>query len=122
MTEAALYREQYTVPFQHRPRLQARDIEVLDDAGTRLGAVRVNGSGAMHGLNRLLPDLKTADYILVKIVGDAISVGVCKLPVSEVDAADDDYESETLPTSEGEVHGTALPPSNEFSAQGTVAP
>ena len=76
VTEAVLRNEQYSIPTRYRQKLFARPVEVFDEAGAPLGVARANRSGALAGINKLLPALKAGDHIHVRIVGEAIGVGV----------------------------------------------
>jgi len=88
VTEAALRNEQYSVPARFRQRLLGQQsLPVSGANGELLGTVRVNQSGAMAGLNRLLPWLKAGCVVVVTVLDGGIRVKVL-MDVGSGDAED----------------------------------
>ena len=100
VTEASLYREQYTLPAHFRHHFPGPDFEVFDEAGALVGSAHVNRSGAVTGLNRLLPGLQVGDCIHVQAKDGAMWVGVRQ-----------GLDGETVPETQGaQVGQLELPP------------
>lgn len=72
VTEASLSNEQYNVPFAFREPLTVGSIAVDDVGGERLGAVRVNQSGALKGLRTLFPQVQAGDFYRVGVKGPGL--------------------------------------------------